>query len=61
MQYWEDKSRPVPLFLVGTKKDLITNEDTIQKLKENNETIVTMEEVGMGAVVNARRRKWLRS
>ena len=52
MQYWEDKSRPVPLFLVGTKKDLITNEDTIQKLKENNETIVTMEEVGMLSLIH---------
>ncbi|KAM7458025.1 hypothetical protein BLSTO_01209 [Blastocystis sp. subtype 1] len=42
--YWEDKSRPVPLFLVGTKKDLITSEETMQKLKENNETVVSMQE-----------------
>ena len=44
-QYWEDKSRPVPLFLVGTKKDLISDPATLSKLSENQESVVTMEEV----------------
>ena len=44
-QHWKDTSRPVPLFLVGTKKDLISDPATLSKLSENKETIVTMEEV----------------
>ncbi|KAK8804161.1 hypothetical protein WA171_000253 [Blastocystis sp. BT1] len=53
-QHWKDTSRPVPLFLVGTKKDLISDPATLSKLSENKETIVTMEEAeAMAKKLNA--------
>ena len=53
-QYWEDPSRPVPLFLVGTKKDLISDPATLARLNDNQETVVTMEEAeAMAQKLNA--------
>ena len=60
-QYWEDPSRPVPLFLVGTKKDLISDPATLARLNDNQETVVTMEEVRVLLVPNRRQRRWHRS
>lgn len=42
---WKDKTRPVPIVLVGTKKDLITDDDTLKRLEEAKETVVSVEEV----------------
>ena len=45
--YWEDKSRPVPVFLVGTKKDLLRDEEVMKRASEDKSTIITLEEVGL--------------
>ena len=45
MSYWKDKSRPVPVMLVGNKTDLITNPSMLRKLAERKEKVVTLKEV----------------
>ncbi|KAK8828430.1 Rho family GTPase [Blastocystis sp. ATCC 50177/Nand II] len=42
--YWKDKSRPVPVMLVGNKTDLITNPSMLRKLAERKEKVVTLKE-----------------
>ena len=43
--YWKDKSRPLPVMLVGNKTDLITNPTVLRRLAEKKEKVVTMKEV----------------
>ncbi|KAK8793946.1 Rho family GTPase [Blastocystis sp. subtype 4] len=42
--YWKDKSRPLPVMLVGNKTDLITNPTVLRRLAEKKEKVVTMKE-----------------
>ncbi|KAK8793052.1 hypothetical protein WA538_002563 [Blastocystis sp. DL] len=42
--YWKDKSRPVPVMVVGNKTDLITDPMTIRRLARKREKIVTLKE-----------------
>ena len=43
--YWKDKSRPLPVMLVGNKTDLITNPTEMRRQAEKKEKDVTMKEV----------------
>lgn len=43
--YWEkENTAPVPIMLVGTKKDLLTNREILEELKKQEKTIVTTEQ-----------------
>ena len=44
-EHWENKDVPVPIFLIGTKKDLLADEETMKRLAEAGEKSVSMEEV----------------
>ena len=44
-EHWENKDVPVPIFLIGTKKDLLADEETMKRLADANEKPVSMEEV----------------
>ena len=36
----------MPVFLVGTKKDLLRDEEVMKRASEDKSTIITLEEVG---------------
>ena len=58
--YWTDETRDVPIILVATKKDLLTDEEIMKKTAVDSKCVVSLDEVRAMRALDRRWSKWRR-
>ena len=57
---WTDETRDVPIILVATKKDLLTDEEVLKKVAVDSKYVVSLDEVRTARTLDGRWSKWRR-
>ena len=58
--YWTDETRDLPVILVATKKDLLTDEEIMKRTAVDSHYVVSLDEVLAGRGIDRRWSKWRR-